>query len=84
MPLCLIWFSIDHIIIIHLIKKKIQSKETNSKDDGIVSVEEETQPTIGEHISFAIGQLTTLICKHSYIISNIVMMVSKEMGLSLS
>lgn len=51
-------------------------KETNNKDDGIVSVEEEYQPTIGEHISFAIGHLTDLICKHSYVFSNITMMVS--------
>ncbi|XP_031619375.1 piezo-type mechanosensitive ion channel component isoform X7 [Contarinia nasturtii] len=49
--------------------------ETNNKDDGIVSAEEETQATIGEHITFAIGHLSTVICKHSYVISNIMMMV---------
>ncbi|XP_031619369.1 piezo-type mechanosensitive ion channel component isoform X2 [Contarinia nasturtii] len=37
--------------------------------------EEETQATIGEHITFAIGHLSTVICKHSYVISNIMMMV---------
>lgn len=53
-----------------------KSIEMNTKGDGIVSAEEEVQPTISEHISFAIGHLTTTICKHSYVISNIVMMVS--------
>lgn len=52
-------------------------EQTNNKDDAIVSAEEEAQPTISEHISFAIGHLTTVICKHSYIISNIMMMVSE-------
>lgn len=47
-----------------------------SKGDGIVSTEEEIQPTIGEHIAFAIGNITDLVCKHSYVISNITMMVS--------
>lgn len=41
-----------------------------------VSAEEEIQPTIGEHISFAVGHLTDLICQHSYVFSNIMMMVS--------
>lgn len=48
----------------------------NTKGDGSVSVEEEVQPTISEHISFAIGHLNALICQHSYIFSNITMMVS--------
>lgn len=46
------------------------------KGADIVSVEEEVQPTIGEHISFAAGHLASMICKHSYVISNIMMMVS--------
>lgn len=49
----------------------------NTKGAEIVSAEE-TQPTFGEHISFAVGQLSTFICMHSYIISNIVMMVSMQ------
>lgn len=48
----------------------------NNKGDGIVSAEEEVQPTISEHISFAVGHLTDLICKHSYVFSNVTMMVS--------
>lgn len=51
------------------------NKNKETKGDGIVSTEEEAQPTIGEHIAFAIGHLADLICKHSYIISNITMMV---------
>lgn len=51
---------------------------SRTKGDGIVPTEEDNQPTISEHISFAIGHLTDLVCKHSYVISNIMMMVSQE------
>lgn len=51
-------------------------KKMNTKGDAIVSVEEEGQPTISEHISFAVGHLSALICKHSYVFSNVTMMVS--------
>lgn len=51
-------------------------KTKNLKGDGIVSTEEEVQPTIGEHIAFAIGNISDVVCKHSYVISNITMMVS--------
>lgn len=55
----------------------------NSKAEGIPSTEEEIQPTIGEHIAFAIGQLADLICKHSYILSNITMMVIFELSINI-
>lgn len=51
--------------------------EIDNKADGI-STEEEIQPTIAEHIQFATGQVADMICKHSYILSNITMMVSIE------
>lgn len=72
--LCLLvfWFFISHDHN-HWLKQ-----ESNANDDGIVSAEEETQATISEHITFAIGHLASLICKHSYVISNITMMVSKS------
>lgn len=54
----------------------VHYKNKLSKAEGLHSTEEEIQPTIGEHIAFAIGQLADLICKHSYILSNITMMVS--------
>lgn len=49
----------------------------NTKGDAIVSAEEEGQATIGEHISFAVGHLSAMICKHSYVFSNVTMMVSR-------
>ncbi|XP_055299200.1 piezo-type mechanosensitive ion channel component isoform X31 [Sitodiplosis mosellana] len=58
---------------------KHRPNEGTSNDPNVIPLEaigeEEAQPTISEHISFAIGHLTTVICKHSYIISNIMMMV---------
>lgn len=55
----------------------IENIYNKSKGDGIVSTEEDVQPTIAEHIAFAIGNITDLVCKHSYVISNITMMVSQ-------
>lgn len=60
----------DHV---HLnIFNELLINEGNSAN----KTEEEAQATIGEHISFAIRHLTDLICNHSYVISNIMMMVS--------
>lgn len=57
----------------------IENVNNKSKGDGIVSTEEDVQPTIAEHIAFAIGNITDLVCKHSYVISNITMMVSHDL-----
>lgn len=54
----------------------------NTKGDGIVSAEEEGQPSISEHIVFAIGHLIDLICKHSYVFSNVTMMVCDALRLN--
>lgn len=87
---CSSMFVYSRLICIQFVRYRYISKPCLLKNhwikegDSVNVTEEEAQASISEHISFAIRHLTELICNHSYVISNITMMVSLELYLIIS